>query len=162
MRKSRYGVVYMRAIAGQAGCGFAETSPDEDRLAVDYSLQFPEGDARVQVKTTKKYAIDGDELDLSFSAEDQWIKKWSRVKVPLYFVIVVVPDDSEAWLNHNEAGTLMVRTAAYWVQLDAGQFEDSKTIRVPRSQRVNADTVRQWHEDFRALFTPNGAEEVAA
>lgn len=161
-RKGRFGVVYMRAIASQAGCGFNETSPGEDTLAIDHTLDFPEGAVRVQVKTTASMSIDDDDEYLSFSAEDKWIEKWARVQVPLYFVIVVVPSVSDSWLNHDTAGTQMVRTAAYWVRLTPGQFESTKTIKVPRSQRVTVETIPTWHADLCALFTPIADEEAAA
>lgn len=161
-RKGRYGIVYLRAIAGQAGCGFNETSPGEDTLAIDYTLDFPEGGVRVQVKTSAQYMIDGDDEFLSFSAEDKWIAKWARIQVPLYFVIVVVPNDSGSWLNHDVTGTQMVRTAAYWVRLAPGQFDNSKTIKVPRAQRVTIDTLPQWHQDLCELFTPSADEEEVA
>ncbi|WP_156165006.1 DUF4365 domain-containing protein [Demequina silvatica] len=153
-RKGRFGVVYMRGIASQAGCGFDETSPGEDTLAIDYTLSFPEAGVRVQVKTTKRYAVDGQEPELTYSVEDSWVQKWSRVQVPLYFVIVVVPASSEAWVAHEDAGTSLPGTAAYWVRLSPRQFESSKTIRVPRSQRVTAATMELWHADVLELFRP--------
>ncbi|MBO3663877.1 DUF4365 domain-containing protein [Microbacterium stercoris] len=161
-RKGRYGVVYMRAVAGQAGCGFTETSPGEDTLAIDYTLEFPEGAVRVQVKTSAQYQIDGDDDFLSFGVKDEWIAKWARTKLPIYFVIVVVPNDSGSWLNHDITGTQMVRTAAYWVRLQPGQFATTKTIKIPRSQRVTSETLPQWHLDFCALFTPSTETEEAA
>lgn len=162
-RKGRFGVVYMRAIAGQAGCGFNETSPGEDTLAIDHTLDFPEGSVRVQVKTTATRAIEDQDEYLSFSAEDKWIEKWSRVKVPLYFVIVVVPSVSDSWLTHDITGTQMVRTAAYWVRLLPGQFDTTKTIKVPRAQRVTLETIPTWHQDLCDLYTATaqGEEEAA-
>jgi hypothetical protein len=160
-RKGRFGVVYMRAIAGQAGCGFNETSPGEDTLAIDHTLDFPEGAVRVQVKTTASHAIDGDGDYLSYGADDKWIAKWKVVKVPLYFVMVVVPGESEGWLAHHDGGTDLVRTAAYWVRLTPDQFAHTKTIKVPRAQRVTIDTIPSWHDDLCALFAPS-PEEAAA
>ncbi|MEX8057406.1 DUF4365 domain-containing protein [Microbacterium sp. 16-032] len=160
-RKGRFGVVYMRAIAGQAGCGFNETSPGEDTLAVDHVLDFPEGSVRVQVKTTATMAIDDDDEYLSFSAEDKWITKWARVQVPLYFVIVVVPSVSDSWLAHDVNGTQMVKTAAYWVRLAPEQFDTTKTIKVPRAQRVTLETIPTWHTDLVNLYTPTAGEEAA-
>ena len=159
-RKGRYGVAYLRAVAGQAGCNFYETSPGEDVLAVDCLLEYPESNVRVQVKTTKRYTIDGSNAEITYSAEDKWIQKWAASMLPVYFVVVVVPDDSATWLNHDNGGTHMVRTAAYWVRIDPAEFESSKTIRIPRAQRLDASTIAVWHDDLRKLYTP--AKEVAA
>ncbi|AQX79636.1 hypothetical protein BWO91_06220 [Plantibacter flavus] len=160
-RKGRFGIVYMRAIAGQAGCGFNETPSGEDTLAIDYSLEFPEGPVRVQVKTTAAQAIDGDGEFLTFSAEDKWIEKWSRCMVPVYFVIVVVPSVSDSWLTHDLAGTQMVRTAAYWARLMPDSFEGTKTIKVPRIQRVTLETIPTWHADLLAMYDPTPEEDAA-
>ncbi|MDQ0575235.1 DUF4365 domain-containing protein [Agromyces albus] len=153
-RKGRYGVAYLRAVAGQAGCNFYETSPGEDVLAVDCLLEYPESNVRVQVKTTKRYAIDGTDAEITYSADEKWIAKWAASALPVYFVVVVVPDDSAAWLNHDNDGTHMVRTAAYWVRIDPADFVSSKSIRIPRGQRLDAATIALWHDDLRKLYTP--------
>lgn len=152
-RQARYGVVYMRALAGQVGCLFNETAPGEDVLAIDCNIEFPENIVRVQVKTTYQYAIDGDDDHLTYTATPHWIEKWEQSHVPVYFVVVVVPNDSAQWLDHHDGGTHMFRTAAYWVRIDAAVLRESPTIRVPRSQRVKADTLAIWHNDLVSGFT---------
>jgi hypothetical protein len=146
-RQARYGVVYLRAIAGQGGCGFDETPSGEDVQAVDGKFEFPEGDVRFQVKTTYAHAIDGDEVDFRFTAQDNWIRKWRKAKVPVYFVVVVVPNDSASWLDHHGGGTHMVRTAAFWCRIDVRQ------IIVPKSQRLVVGTLAEWHRDLLGQFT---------
>ncbi|MGX5680262.1 DUF4365 domain-containing protein [Schumannella luteola] len=152
-RQARYGVVYMRALAGQVGCLFNETPPGEDVLAVDCSIEFRENIVRVQVKTTYRYAIDGDEDHLTYTATPHWIEAWGDSHVPVYFVVVVLPDDSGVWLDHHDGGTDMHRTAAYWVRIDPAALRESPTIRVPRSQRVMADTLTIWHDDLVGGYT---------
>lgn len=51
-RKGRYGVAYMDALVTAAGYDLMETRPGADVLAYDTTVAFPEGDVRVQVKTT--------------------------------------------------------------------------------------------------------------
>lgn len=162
-RKGRFGVAYVRTIAGQAGCSFRETSPDEDVMAVDCTVDFPEGDARVQVKATKKYKISGSDEFITYYAEESWMEKWARTAVPLYFIVVVVPDTSPEWLEHADHGTLLVRTAAYWVRLQPDQFKSSNKILVPRAQRLTEATFVEWHSDLCALygFETTGSDEAA-
>ena len=157
-RKGRYGIVYMRAIAGQAGCLFTEPDSGEDALAVDHSIGFPEGPVYVQVKTTKRHAVNGTNPEFTYTAHDDWIRKWTGALLPIYFVVVLVPEDSAQWLEHDGDGTRMVRTAAYWCLIDPGQFAHSKTVHVPRSQRVTADTLVGWRSDLVGLFTPIGGD----
>ena len=42
-QRARYGVSYLRNICAQAGVGLNETPADEDVLAVDCDVVFPEG-----------------------------------------------------------------------------------------------------------------------
>ena len=49
-RKARYGAAYLRAVCAQAGVLMSEGSMDEDVLAFDCTVGFPDGDVRVQVK----------------------------------------------------------------------------------------------------------------
>lgn len=151
-RQARFGVVYMRALASQVGCLFNETGPGEDVLAVDCNVEYPENIVRVQVKTTRSHSID-EAQHFSYTASDYWIERWSESHVPVYFVVVVMPGDSRQWLDHHDAGTTMVGTAAYWVRIDPIALLDSPTIRVPRDQRVTASTLVAWHDDLLAGYT---------
>lgn len=151
-RKGRYGVVYLRALAGQAGCTIDESSPGEDVQSIDAKLGFTAGDVFVQVKTTHQHSIAGTK-DIRFTPETNWLKKWSKLKVPAYFVVVVVPDDSGLWLDHHGSGTQMQGTAAYWTRIDVATIRAANRIIVPRSQRLSALTFPEWEADHNASFT---------
>lgn len=158
-RKGVYGVVYMRAVAAAAGCGFVETPPGEDVLAVDCSIVFPQNAVRVQVKTTHSHAIDGTNPKLSYSASQHWVDSWAVAQVPVFFVVVVVPDDSDLWLNHHEAGTDLFKTAAYWSRISPGQFAPgSMGVSALRSQRVDANTMGIWQQQLINDYGPRGTE----
>ncbi|MET7967564.1 DUF4365 domain-containing protein [Micromonospora sp. NPDC005305] len=149
--KARFGVAYLRAICSQAGVGFTETSIDEDVLAIDGKVEFAVADARVQVKCTGKFRINGGDT-ATWPADEQWWKKWHNSGVPVYFVLVVMdPDDQPDWLDHRVDGT-MHRTAAFWVRVD--KMSQASGITVPKSQRLTADTLRQWSSDVDACFQP--------
>ncbi|GAA0534848.1 hypothetical protein GCM10010172_14920 [Paractinoplanes ferrugineus] len=97
--KARFGVAYLRSICSQAGVGFTETSIDEDVLAIDGKVEFGVADARVQVKCTGRFRINGGGT-ATWPADDSWWKKWHACKVPVYFVLLVLdPDEQEQWLN---------------------------------------------------------------
>jgi hypothetical protein len=156
-RKGVFGVVYMRAIAAAAGCGFSETSPGEDVLAVDCSIVFPQNVVRVQVKTTHTHAIDGTNPRLSYTASQHWVDSWSAAQVPVYFVVVVAPDDSDLWLNHHAAGTDLFRTAAYWSRIAPGEFSPgSMGVSALRSQRIDATTLGIWQQQLISDYGPRG------
>jgi hypothetical protein len=79
--KARFGAAYLRTIFSHAGVGFMETTIDEDVLAIDGKIEFAMGDARVQVKCTGQFRIDGG-TTASWPAEETWWIKWHRSKVP--------------------------------------------------------------------------------
>lgn len=151
--KSRFGAAYVRAICSQAGVGFQETSPDEDVLAVDGTVDFAVSPVRVQIKCTGRFRISGGKT-ATWQAEESWLGNWHQSKIPVYFVLVVVdPDDQLAWLEHQDDGTLH-RAAAFWVRVD--QLPDVSRIVVPKNQRLTVDTLPLWDAEVDACFTNTG------
>lgn len=151
-RKARYGVSYLRNICSQAGVPLTENSPDEDVLAVDCLVNFIESPVRVQVKCTSKRKVVGWK-STSWPVEDHWRTKWSGSKIPVYFVMVVVPATTDTWLAHEPDHTRH-NTVAFWSRIQPGLL--GKSVKVPISQRLTADTIRLWHRDLATLFTPPG------
>lgn len=150
-RKARYGVVYLRALAGQAGCTLNEAEPGEDVQAIDAKLGFVSGDVFVQVKTTQSHAMSG-KPDITYYPDSKWLDKWAKLRMPAYFVVVVVPSDSGTWLDHDPSGTKMVATAAYWTRIDVDTIRSTNRIEVPRSQRLSAATLPDWETDLLTAF----------
>jgi hypothetical protein len=147
--KARFGAAYVRAICSHAGVGFDETTIDEDVLAVDGSVNFATCPARVQIKCTGKFRISGGRT-ATWKAEESWFGKWQQSMIPVYFVLVVVdPDDQQAWLHHQDDGTLH-RTAAFWVRVD--QMSNPRQIMVPKTQRLTAGTLAVWADQVNASF----------
>jgi hypothetical protein len=143
--KGRFGVAYMRAVCSQAGVNFAETSPDEDVLAVDGTVGFAEGDVRVQVKCTGQFRIKGGST-ASWEAKPEWREKWNRCLVPVYFVIVMLdPDEQVTWLHHHDTGTQLT-AAAFWTRVN--QTSEPGSVTVPKSQRLQAETLTLWRGDL--------------
>jgi len=147
--KARFGIAYLRAVCSQAGVGFDETSIDEDVLAIDGKIEFEAAAARVQVKCTGQFRIDGGDT-ATWPAESGWWAKWHKSKIPVYFVILIVdPDEQVRWLDHRQDGT-MHHAAAFWVRVD--QMSVGSGITVPKGQRLTADTLREWAADVDACF----------
>jgi hypothetical protein len=156
--KSRFGIAYVRAVCSQAGVGFQETSPDEDVLAVDGSVEFELAPARVQVKCTGQFRLKGGPT-ATWPIDDSWRRHWTRSGVPVYFVLVIVdPDDQVSWLHHQDEATLH-RAAAFWVRVDT--LPERQNITVPKTQRLTAETLPLWAEDVEARFVAGGGGAVA-
>lgn len=150
-RKARYGVSYLRNICNQAGAGIVEVSPDEDVLAVDCLVMFREADVRVQVKCTSSFKLVGG-TTASWPVEENWLEKWKAASLPVYFVLVVVPDTSESWITHEPHLTLH-NTGAFWCRIESATL--GTRISLPKSQRLKADTLALWHADLLAALSPS-------
>lgn len=151
--KARFGVAYLRSVCSQAGVGFKETSPDEDVRAIDGEIDFDVAPAAVQVKCTGKFKIDGGRT-ATWPADVVWRKKWNKIKIPVYFVLVLVDPDIQAnWLEHRNDGT-MQHAAAFWVRVNQLTGD---SVTVPKSQRLTAETLNEWAEDVTACFTAGGS-----
>lgn len=145
-RKARYGVAYLRSICSQAGVPMQENSPDEDVLAVDCDVKFAEGPVLVQLKCTSRLTLAGRRASVALRPE--WCTKWSRQRVPVYLVLVIVPKDVGVWLAHQAVGTFHA-TAAYWVRVHG---DEGASVHVPKKQRLTAETFAQWHQELLACF----------
>lgn len=132
-RKARYGVAYLRAVCAQAGAPLNETSPDEDVSAVDCSILFDVGTARVQVKCTSGKSIQGKTATVRL--EQQWIKKWNASHEPVYLVLVIVGKEEASWLRHDSDGTFH-SSAAFWVRVD--NRTNGAKLQVPKTQRLTS------------------------
>jgi hypothetical protein len=151
--KARYGLSYVRSICDQAGLSLLENPPDADVLAVDCYVVFRESQVRVQVKCTSQWSIGGSSL--TWPVEEGWVRKWDDSLSPVYFVVVIVPNDRKLWICHDGANGTLHRSAAFWVRLVPGMTKDS--IRVPKDQRLMATTMDVWHKDLLDSYRPRGA-----
>lgn len=143
-RQARYGLSYLRNVCAQAGVTFDEGSPDEDVLAIDCKLGFPEADLRVQVKCTTR-RLGATTGTLSWGVDEGMYAKWARNGLPVYFVLVVVPTDCGEWLDHTADDSTMHRTAAYWSEIDRGKTAPPWTVGVERQNRFTSETLVDWH-----------------
>lgn len=103
VRRARYGAAYVRALCAHAGASFAETSIDEDIMAIDGQIDFARMPVRVQIKCTSQFSVAGSKLTLPL--EPSWVKKWTVSDTPVFVVVVKVPSDIPGWLDYDVAFT---------------------------------------------------------
>lgn len=148
LRKARFGVGYVQALSAHAGLGFVETGSDQDVLAVDCTIGFPEATVQVQVKCTSTLKLHG--RSASWHIKPTWNKLWNVSKGPVYLVIVMVPKDFDAWIDHSLNGTNLSKTAAFWVRVDNQSISGS--VNVPKSQRLTVDSFPIWRQDMLSVY----------
>ncbi|MCZ4078956.1 DUF4365 domain-containing protein [Rhodococcus sp. H36-A4] len=139
----RMGVMYMRSVLTQAGVAHEEFSPGEDYLAVDGNISFATGTVRVQIKTgTTKPNKDG---SITVPLRDDWIRKWALCTLPVFLVYVRLERDvGPEWLEHHDQHTVMY-ARAQWIRVNQ---VTAKSVRVPRANRLTADTFNDWAAEF--------------
>ena len=142
------GVAYVRNVCAQAGVGFAETSPDEDVIAVDGLVTFRQLEVRVQIKCTSQLALDAESA--AWPVEARWAEKWAESWLPVFLVLVIVDSQEPLWLEHHTDHTRL-RVAAYWCQVNDLQAR-SQTLQVPKSNRLTRETFLGWKDSARDYF----------
>lgn len=155
-RKARYGVSYVRNVCSQAGVPFSETEPDSDVFAVDCQAEFPESPVRIQVKCTSTKKLSGHSA--SWRLDEGWVRKWDASKIPVYFVLVIVPPRWDQWLAHDPQGT-MHASVAYWRRVDFG-VPMTGQLKIDKTNRLTRDTLAVWHADLLEVFSNVGSANV--
>lgn len=147
-RRSRYGVAYVHAVCSQAGAAWSETSPDEDREAIDGSISLGPGSVNVQIKCTSTSELNAESTTISL--KQSWVEGWKQqLLAPTFIVVVRVPKGIPDWIAHLDDGT-MHRTAAHWARFDPARH--TKSISVPRSQRFTIEALHQWRRELADRF----------
>lgn len=143
----RLGVMYVRSLLAQAGVAHGEFQPGEDYLAVDVTVEFPQGGVRVQIKTgTKKPNRSG---SITVPVEDAWKSKWAKSHLPVYLVYVHLEKPAPAeWIEHKVAHTL-VHAQALWARVNT---VTGKSVTLPVKNRLTADTFDTWVEEFEQAW----------
>jgi hypothetical protein len=147
--KSRYSLAFMNALCAQAGLSIGETRQDEDVHAIDMGVIFPEAEVRVQLKCSSKKTMARDFETIAL--DKGWIAKWSLSLVPVFLVLVVVPDDQREWLEDSDRATLH-NTHAYWTRIETPIPDDRKSVRISKADRVTIETLRVWRNALRVGF----------
>lgn len=144
LRQARYGVAYLRAVCAQAGVKLVETSPDEDVSGVDCLLSFPQFDTRVQVKCTAR-RLGSTTGTLSYHIGEKTFRKWARNQSRTYIVVVIVPENSDAWADFDVDDETPAHCAAYWAEVDRDRTAEPWTVQVERGRRLTPETLASWH-----------------
>ncbi|GAD87059.1 MULTISPECIES: DUF4365 domain-containing protein [Nocardia] len=150
--KSRYSLSYLYAVCSQAGCTVIETPQDSDVHSIDATVQFEEGDVRVQMKCSSTHRMTGSQI--RFQLKQQWIDKWRKYQGTTFVVLVLVPEHKADWVQYGDDETVH-RTQAYWAEFD--KSSTAKSIVIPRANRLDTSTLAKWHSAFAVGFGEEAA-----
>lgn len=148
--KEQISVAYIRMVAAAAGCTVGDWSADFD--GVDISIkshaEYPEKlgpTLDVQLKcTSKKDVVKADHIAWQIDERTHKYLASGKRSVPAILAVLVVPEDREIWLDHNEERLLMASTM-YWVAgSDIPALPDGQktlTVHLPRSNRFTREAL---------------------
>lgn len=145
--KSRYSQAYLSSICSQTGHTLQEGRQDEDCWAIDTTVDLTAASVLVQLKcTSSPLSTDG---GYRVPLKTTWIEKWSAKQVPVYILLVVVPEVHDSWIEHVSEQTVH-KTHAYWARFDP--LVHDKSIVLPSAQRFSRETLATWETQLDDVF----------
>lgn len=137
VQQERFADAFLLAVAASAGCSAAK--PDVDHDSIDWTLACKLTPRRpkidIQMKSTINNSGTGTHIHYALVRKNYDELITTEVLVPRLLVLVLLPDDPEAWLELT-VDQLLLRHCAYWVSLNGlppTENETSVTVRVPRN-----------------------------
>ena len=141
MRKSRFSLSYIEAVASHAGFQVVEPKVDED--SVDGILMGEFGRRpriEFQAKATSQNILRPDGIHFPLPLKNYEELRLDSI-VPRILIVMLMPESPGDWLNHS-AEELCLRHCAYWKSLreeDETHNRDSVVVRLPRDNIFDSD-----------------------
>lgn len=145
-RKANYGLAYLQAVCYQAGVPVTPTPQDQDIKGIDCRVEFFEVSLGVQIKCTGRQLSKSGTL--SYDIGENVFAKWKRSLLPIYLVVVVVPEEiDEAWDDFTVDDSTLLKSAAYWTLIDRQKDSGPWSVPIERANRLTPETLADWHSD---------------
>jgi hypothetical protein len=147
-KKDLFSRAYVKAVAAQLG--FRSSIPDVDDDSVDLILQgkgFTSGirnpQIEVQLKCTSQDNRNNEHLKFVLPIKNYNDLRGKGLLCPRYLFVLVVPDDVQEWMFHENTHTTIMH-CCYWVSLmDSPDTSNSTniTIEIPRKNLLTSDSL---------------------
>lgn len=151
-QKELFNVAYVHAMAAQAGLNHGSLTVDDDSLDLIIAGKgFGKGSGirnpqlHLQLKCTSQHLISGDQIKFPLSLKNYNDLRATNVVAPSYLVVMIVPEDVNAWTSHND-NNMILNHCCYWVSLRGMPESTSKSkivVNVPLSQRLTPEALHQ-------------------
>lgn len=151
-RQERYGLTYLSDVCAEAGVGLSETRAGEDHFAIDAYVVLRNGPVPVQVKCTTRQFTQTEPRHMTWQIEQAWWDKWAENMLPVFVLLVQVPNDDRGWIDYDQDDATLHRTSAYWVHVQAAPGPAPASITLPRAQRFTAASLTEWTRIYRGGF----------
>lgn len=141
--KERFHCAYIHALAAQAGLNHGEFVVDDDSIDVmikgkgftGKKLRDPQ--IHLQLKCTAQDVQTLSTLSFPLKRKNYDDLRGVDVVCPRYLAILLVPAETQAWIEHNESGMLL-RHVCYWISIRDYPpiVSQSATVKIPIAQRL--------------------------
>ncbi|MDP2025629.1 DUF4365 domain-containing protein [Sulfuriferula sp.] len=149
-RKEQFNVAYVCAIAAQAGLNSSTPVVDEDSIDLmlvgrGFTGRVRNPQIQLQLKCSSQNMISGDVIKFPLSKKNYDDLRGDDVVCPRYLVVLLVPEDDEAWVQHHD-DFMSLHNKCYWVSIkdlpDSPNLT-SVTVDVPLAQRLTTHNLRE-------------------
>lgn len=151
-RKSELSFACLSAICAMAGYT-CQRGPDPDLDSIDAIVKaggFARPQIDVQLKSTSAPDLKGGVLHFRLSRKNYDDLAGLRQNPTILAVLELPPDPAE-WLSCDEE-RLILRRRLWWISLE-GSPQDSRTVRIPQSQFLTPDSLKELVANARERFT---------
>lgn len=147
-QKEQFSIAYVNAIAANAGLNNASLSVDDDSVDLllkgrGFNGKIRNPQLELQLKCTSQNLINGEVINFPLSLKNYEDLRGVNVLCPRYLVVLIVPEDTESWSQHNE-NELVLRNSCYWVSIR--NYPETKnranvTVKIPLSQKLTKESL---------------------
>ena len=147
-QKEQFSIAYVNAIAAHAGLNNASLSVDDDSVDLLIKGRGFKGKIRnpqleLQLKCTSQDIINGGFVNFPLSLKNYEDLRGDNVLCPRYLVVLIVPEDTESWSQHNE-NELIRSNSGYWGSIR--DYPETKnrtnvTVKIPLAQKLTKESL---------------------
>jgi hypothetical protein len=149
-KQEQFQIAYVTAIAAHAGANHLPPVVDEDSVDIQImGVNFP-GKIRnpqihLQLKCTSQNIQKGDVLKFALPIKNYNDLRGENVICPRYLVVLLVPEDENSWIAHEEK-YMVLYNHCFWVSIrDLPETTNTSTVTIdiPVTQRFTTNTLQQ-------------------
>jgi hypothetical protein len=162
-QKELFNVAYVHAMAAQAGLNHGSLTVDDDSLDLIIAGKgFGKGGGirnpqlHLQLKCTSQDLISGGVIKFPLNMKNYDDLRATNVVAPSYLVVMIVPEDVNAWTSHN-SNNMILNHCCYWVSIKGMPVSKNKQkviVDVPLLQRLTPEALHQ----LMTLASESGVE----
>lgn len=141
-------------MAAHAGLNKGEFDVDDDSIDLafksrgfrDRLVRSPQ--IEFQLKCSSRDLVQGEVIRYPLPVKNYNDLRGENLVIPRYLAILLVPNDTAAWIRHNDDHVALYNHC-YWVSLrdaDATDNVNTVTVEVPLANHLTSETLRQMIE----------------